>query len=40
MARMNLKDEKLVKQKWFLKKLKLMEGGKGLHSTSIFPCSF
>jgi hypothetical protein len=29
MARMNLKDEKLVKQKWFLKKLKLVQGGQG-----------
>jgi hypothetical protein len=27
MTRTNLKDEKLAKQKWFLKKLKLMQGG-------------
>jgi hypothetical protein len=27
MARTNLKDEKLAKKKWFLKRLKLAQGG-------------
>jgi hypothetical protein len=29
MARTNLKDEKLAKQKWFLKRLKLVQEGQG-----------